>query len=81
MSTRRFYVQTIDERTGEPAFMGVVEADSLADAAQEGQRQGAMGAGHPQVRPTHVVEQETGAAAAVARNLTLTLVLSGGRAA
>lgn len=66
---RRYFVQTIDRRTGEPAFMGEIEDETLLDAAQEGQRRGAMHAGHPEVETTHVSEVEPSATAAVVHNL------------
>lgn len=67
---RRYYVQTVDEQTGEPAYMGCVEEESMPDALQEALRQAIFFTGHPKVRVTRIAEQGTAAFAAVVRNLT-----------
>ena len=66
---RRYTVATIDERTGEAGWAGTIIEAHIRDAIEEGQRQGAMEAGHAQVRVSMVAEQEPGATAAAMGNI------------
>lgn len=66
---RRYYVQAVDERSGEPCLEAMVEAADPVSAVYEAQREAAFRAGHLAVRLTQLAEQGVDAAGAVARAL------------
>jgi hypothetical protein len=64
--TRRYYVQAVDEKTGEPLVMTCLDAGDVETAMHEAHREACMRAGHLRVRVTHITEQGSDAAGAVA---------------